>query len=121
MPGQEGGDQGAHRGEVVAALLDQHGRQVEAAEHLPGGPEPVRGHPERALGVVARAPRRPPLSVRLCDVFPDGTSALVARGTVDPTLRAGFHATPEAIETVAARDGTQVSTRVWRESLPPRT
>ena len=43
--------------------------------------------PPRASG-CGSAPTRPAasLSVKLCDVFPDGTSALVARGTARPRL-----------------------------------
>lgn len=58
---------------------------------------PVVGHPRVRLRLSADAPAAS-LSVKLCDVFPDGTSALVARGTVDLTLRDGFHATPEPID-----------------------
>ena len=32
------------------------------------------------------------LSVKLCDVFPDGTSALVSRGSLDLAFRDGVHA-----------------------------
>jgi hypothetical protein len=34
------------------------------------------------------------LSVKLCDVFPDGTSSLVTRGTLDLRFRDGLHAAP---------------------------
>ena len=56
---------------------------------------PVVGHP----GGAAAGLRRPPaasLSVKLCDVFPDGTSALVSRGTLDLAFRDGVHGPPVA-------------------------
>jgi hypothetical protein len=34
------------------------------------------------------------ISVKLCDVFPDGTSALVSRGTLDLAYRDGAHGPP---------------------------
>ncbi len=37
------------------------------------------------------------LSVKLCDVFPDGTSALVSRGSLDLTYREGVHGTPKPL------------------------
>jgi uncharacterized protein len=40
----------------------------------------ILGHPRLAARVGASAPVAF-LSAKLCDVFPDGTSALVARGT----------------------------------------
>ena len=58
---------------------------------------PVVGHPRVRLRVSADAPAAS-LSVKLCDVFPDGTSALVARGTVDLALRDGVHGTPTPLE-----------------------
>ena len=58
---------------------------------------PVVGQPRVRLRVSADAPAAS-LSVKLCDVFPDGTSALVARGTVDLALRDGVHGTPAALE-----------------------
>jgi predicted acyl esterase len=51
----------------------------------------VVGHPRVRLRVSATAPRAS-LSVKLCDVFPDGTSALVSRGTLDLAFRDGLHA-----------------------------
>ena len=45
------------------------------------------------LRVSADAPAAS-LSVKLCDVFPDGTSALVSRGTLDLAFRDGVHGTP---------------------------
>ena len=37
------------------------------------------------------------LSVKLCDVFPDGTSALVTRGTLDLAFRDGVHGPPSPL------------------------
>ncbi len=55
--------------------------------------EPVVGQPRATVRVSADAPAAS-LSVKLCDVFPDGTSALVTRGTLDLTFRDGVHAAP---------------------------
>jgi predicted acyl esterase len=49
------------------------------------------GHPRVRLRVSATSPAAS-LSVKLCDVFPDGTSALVTRGTLDLAFRDGVHA-----------------------------
>ncbi len=57
----------------------------------PGLGETMVGHPRVRLRVSADAPAAS-LSVKLCDVFPDGTSALVARGSLDLAYRAGVHA-----------------------------
>lgn len=48
------------------------------------------GHPILRLRVASSEPVAT-LGVRLCDVFPDGTSALVTRGTLNLTRRDGFH------------------------------
>jgi uncharacterized protein len=56
-------------------------------------PGPVVGHPvfrARIWATVSTAS----LSVKLCDVFPDGTSALVSRGTLDLAYRDGVHGAP---------------------------
>ena len=45
------------------------------------------GHPVARLRVSADQPAAS-LSVKLCDVFPDGTSALVSRGSLDLAFRA---------------------------------
>jgi len=45
-------------------------------------PAPVVGHPVFRAKVWATQPAAS-LSVKICDVFPDGTSALVTRGTLD--------------------------------------
>ena len=58
---------------------------------------PVVGHPRVLLRVSADAPAAS-LSVKLCDVFPDGTSALVARGTLDLAFRDGVHGKPSPLE-----------------------
>ena len=35
--------------------------------------------------------------MKLCDVFPDGTSALVTRGTLDLAYRDGVHGSPSPL------------------------
>lgn len=57
---------------------------------------PVVGHPRARLRVSVDQPYAS-LSVKLCDVFPDGTSALVSRGSVDLTFRDGVHGTPSRL------------------------
>ncbi len=58
--------------------------------------EVLVGHPRLRLRVSADAPAAS-LSAKLCDVFPDGTSALITRGSVDLVFRDGVHeATPPA-------------------------
>ncbi len=54
---------------------------------------PVVGHPVVRLRVSASAPAAS-LSVKLCDVFADGTSALVSRGTLDLAFRDSVHGAP---------------------------
>jgi uncharacterized protein len=49
----------------------------------------LMGHPRVRFRVSADAPSAY-LSVKLCDVFPDGTSALVTRGTLNLGCRNGF-------------------------------
>ena len=56
-------------------------------------PVPVVGHPVFRARLWATEPAAS-LSVKLCDVFPDGTSALVTRGTLDLAYRGGVHAEP---------------------------
>ena len=58
--------------------------------------DPVVGQPVARLRVSASAPAAS-LSVKLCDVFPDGTSALVSRGSLDLAFRASVHGAPEAL------------------------
>ncbi len=57
----------------------------------------VLGHPRVRLVVTSPQPVAF-LSARLCDVFPDGTSALVSRGILNLTHRDG-HADPKPLET----------------------
>lgn len=57
---------------------------------------PVVGHPRVVLRVSVDRPQAS-LSVKVCDVFPDGTSALVVRGTVDLAFRAGVHGSPSPL------------------------
>lgn len=52
---------------------------------------PVVGHPRAHLRLSVDRPAAS-VSVKLCDVFPDGTSALVSRGTLDLAFRDGVHA-----------------------------
>ncbi len=56
--------------------------------------EVLVGHPVARLQVSTDAPLAS-LSVKLCDVFPDGASALVTRGSLDLTFRDGVHAPAE--------------------------
>jgi predicted acyl esterase len=58
---------------------------------------PVVGQPVARLRVSASAPAAS-LSVKLCDVFPDGTSALVSRGTLDLAFRDSVHGEPSPLE-----------------------
>ena len=57
---------------------------------------PVVGYPVARLRVSASAPAAS-LSVKLCDVFTDGTSALVSRGSLDLAFRSSVHGQPEAL------------------------
>lgn len=57
---------------------------------------PVVGHPALTLRLSCDAPAAS-LSVKLCDVFPDGTSALVSRGSLDLTFRDGLHQPPHPV------------------------
>jgi hypothetical protein len=56
----------------------------------------ILGHPRLRITVTSPHPVSF-LSVRLCDVFPDGTSALVSRGVLNLTHRTG-HIAPEPLE-----------------------
>ncbi len=56
-------------------------------------PQAVVGQPRVRLRLSADAPAAS-LSVKLCDVFPDGTSALVGRGTLDLAFRDGSSPAP---------------------------
>ena len=59
-------------------------------------PLDVMGHPRVRLTLTSPVPVAY-LSARLCDVFPDGTSALAGRGVLNLTHRDG-HATPRPLE-----------------------
>jgi predicted acyl esterase len=59
-------------------------------------PAPVVGHPVLRARLWATEPQAS-ISVKLCDVFPDGTSALVSRGTLDLAYRGGVHGTPSPL------------------------
>jgi uncharacterized protein len=56
-----------------------------------GEAETMVGQPRVRLRLSADAPMAS-VSVKLCDVFPDGTSALITRGSLDLTYRDGVHA-----------------------------
>lgn len=58
--------------------------------------DPVVGHPVLTVRLRADAPAAS-LSVKLCDVFPDGASALVARGSLDLGFRDGLHRRPRPV------------------------
>ena len=58
---------------------------------------PVVGHPRARLRLSVDAPAAS-LSVKVCDVFPDGTSALVTSGTLDLAFRDGVHGPPVPLE-----------------------
>lgn len=60
----------------------------------PATGEVLLGHPRVRLRVSADA-LAASLSVKLCDVFADGTSALVTRGSLDLAFRDGVHAPVE--------------------------
>ncbi len=60
----------------------------------PVDPDEIVGHPRARLRVSADAAEAS-LSVKLCDVFPDGTSALITRGSLDLRYRDGVHARVE--------------------------
>jgi hypothetical protein len=57
----------------------------------------VVGHPVLWLRVSASAALAS-LSVKLCDVFSDGASALVSRGTLDLAFRDGVHGVPAPLD-----------------------
>jgi uncharacterized protein len=59
-------------------------------------PNPVVGHPVFRARLWATEPAAS-ISVKLCDVFPDGTSALVTRGTLDLAYRDGVHGEPSPL------------------------
>ena len=59
-------------------------------------PGPVVGHPVLRARVWVTVPMAS-LSVKVCDVFPDGTSALVTRGTLDLAYRDGVHGAPSPL------------------------
>jgi uncharacterized protein len=67
----------------------------------PADGEVVVGQPRVRLRLSADAPAAS-LSVKLCDVFPDGTSALVSRGTLDLAFRDGLHAPAQPAPLVPA-------------------
>ncbi len=59
-------------------------------------PSTVVGHPVFRARLWTTEPQAS-ISVKLCDVFPDGTSALVCRGTLDLAYRDGLHGEPSPL------------------------
>ena len=59
-----------------------------------GASEVVLGQPRVRLRLSSDAPAAS-VSVKLCDVFADGTSALITRGSLDLAYRGGVHAPDE--------------------------
>ena len=55
------------------------------------------GQPTLQVSVSVTAPHAS-LSAKLCDVFPDGTSALICRGSLDLAYRDGVHGAPAPLE-----------------------
>ena len=79
------------RAPALGAVRRPAPRRRPLADLGPPPPElPVVGHPVARLRVPPPRPAAS-LSVKLCDVFPDGTSALVTRGTLDLAFRDGVH------------------------------
>jgi predicted acyl esterase len=56
----------------------------------------VVGHPVFRARLWATEPSAS-ISVKLCDVFPDGTSALITRGSLDLAYRDGLHRPPSPL------------------------
>lgn len=63
---------------------------------LPGDDLPLIGHPRLRLRVRADRPVAF-VSAKLCDVFPDGTSALVTRSLLNLSYRDDVHAAPRPL------------------------
>jgi len=63
----------------------------------------ILGHPVLRVSIASSAPVAH-LSVKLCDVFEDGTSSLVARGFLNLTHRNGHASPPQALEVQAPYD-----------------
>jgi hypothetical protein len=70
---------------------------------FPAPARPVVGYPTLRVRLSASAPAAS-LSVKLCDVFPDGTSALVSRGTLDLAYRDDLHGPGVPLEPGAVYD-----------------
>jgi uncharacterized protein len=67
----------------------------------------IIGHPVARVRVSSTAPQAS-ISVKLCDVFPDGTSALVTRGSLDLRFHDGLSERPKALVPGEAYDVTVV-------------
>jgi len=77
-------------------------------------PLEIMGHPSVELVVSSSTPVAF-VSVKLCDVFPDGTSALVTRGVLNLTHR-NSHERPEPLEpgeAVTARVELDATSWIW--------
>ena len=88
-------------------------QRLDDARSLTWDLDPPAGagrRPPRSRGCGSR-PTRPAasLSVKLCDVFPDGTSALVSRGTLDLAFRDGVHGAAGAAGARARRTTSRSS------------
>jgi hypothetical protein len=59
-------------------------------------PQAIVGQPRVTLRIATDAPEAS-VSVKLCDVFPDGTSALIGRGSLDLRFREGVHGEAQAL------------------------
>ncbi len=73
----------------------------------------IAGHPRLRLRVVSDAPVAT-LAARLCDVFPDGTSALVTRGTLNLTRREGLDRAEPLEPGVAYDVEVELEATAWR-------
>jgi len=78
---------------------------------------PVVGHPRVRLWLVSDSPEAS-LSVKLCDVFEDGTSALITRGTLDLRFRDGVHGAPSPLQPGEVHD-VEVSLDACAYALSP--
>jgi uncharacterized protein len=73
----------------------------------------IAGHPRVRLRLVSSQPVAT-VAVRLCDVFPDGTSALVTRGTLNLTRRAGFDRAEQLVPGQEYDIEVELEATAWR-------
>src|SRR5262249_60778105 len=72
----------------------------------------ILGHPKLSATITSPVPVAS-LSAKLCDVFPDGTSALVSRGVLNLTHRSSS-TSPEPLETgVATKITVELDATSW--------